>query len=242
MPTKKKPTEPKSEIAVLPYGQLAEQYALPIEQIRKLVRSSQKLSEATLLEAVLTAKMFGVPLQGINVIPSSQGPGIYINSDGIRWLIHNNPRGLKSIETEIIHRPTKEEISVEVKVRTTFKDGSFFDGIGACMIDKQWDPANATMKAETKAERRSGYKATGKVLPSYEDQKDYIEYRETEIKDVTPQIKAFANSNHDAPSSLAELITRSGLGLEELCAKLQVASVAEIKDFHNAWEKLKPAE
>lgn len=42
----------------------------------------------------------------------------------------------------------------------------------------------------------------------------------------------------EPPTTLVGLITRSGLGIDELCAKLRITSVSEIKDFSDAWTKL----
>lgn len=244
---KPEPKEDEMPNALIPFAQLKDQYALPLDQVRQLIRSEQTPTDVALRQAVEVAKMFGVPLQGINLIPSRNGINVYINADGIRWKLHTDPRGLKCVETHIIQIPTRDNPLAIVEGRIEFKDGASFTNIGAVVVDGdnkggkgKWNEADALMKAATKAKRRAGQDAVGTTLPTYED---FIEYRDTEMKDITPMLTVAQSVNGDSPKTLSEFLVKlnaSGIDVDAACQKLQVTAITEVKDYKAAWETLKP--
>ena len=247
MPSPKKKTEPElkpepeapKEIAL--YGQLADQYKLPIEEARKLIRSESPLTDNAILQAIFTAKFIGVPLQGINVIPSKQGAGIYVNAVGVRYKYHTDPRGFKCASAEILQVPKVDGDLTIVKGRVEFQDGSYGENIGAVIVDNRWNLANALMKAATKAIRRAGQDAVELTAPIYED---YIEYREEQMKDITPEAQMLGNGN-DEPTNVTQFMKKvidAKLDPDTVCQMLGVAQITQVKDYGAAWAKVKPTE
>ena len=159
------------------FSQLTSQYDLPWKEASQLIRSELPITEYWAKLAIQVARSFGLPLQGINVIPSKAGASVYVNSDGVRWRLHTDPRGILKSTGEISHRPTKEEPWFEATATVAFKDGSEFTNIGVVYVDwgRPSDVANGAMKSLTKAKRRAGVDAVGAALPIYED---YIEWRD----------------------------------------------------------------
>ena len=158
------------------FSQLEEQWKLPVDEVRQLVRSEAPVNEKGALMALAAAKMYGLPLQGVNLIPSkSGGHQVYVNATGIRWRLQTDPRELMSEEVEVIHRPTKDEPWVEVKSTVTMGNGAHADGLGVVGCLPTGDVANSTLKAETKSSRRAGIKLVGVALQVAED---YLEWEE----------------------------------------------------------------
>lgn len=235
-------TAAKSEVII--FDELKRQLSLPFDEQKKLIASQSPLTDNAIRMVIDAARLIGVPLQGINLIPIKQGVNVYINSDGIDWLLHHDPRKLKCVEVEILNAPKIEGDTAIVKGIVEFQDGSRFTNIGAVVVDEKWNCANALMKAATKATRRAGGKATGKVLPVYED---YIEYREEQMKDITPAME-MANGNSkfiETPATLMQFTRNLELAkikIADACDALGVEMLGEIKDFGAAWAKLKPSD
>lgn len=237
--------EPKLPVELIPFGQLKDQYQLPLDQVRSLIRSEQTPTDKALMQAVECARMFGVPLQGVNLIPSRAGVNVYINADGIRWKLHTDPRRLKTVETRIIQVPTRDNPLAIVEGVVEFQDGSRFTNIGAVVVDSEnklgkgkWNEADALMKAATKAKRRAGQDAVGTTLPLYED---FIEWRDQETKDITPMLPVAQSINNGHPQTLAQFLAKLNeikMDVVDACVKLNVATITEVKDFKEAWEKL----
>lgn len=209
-----KPLDPASkDLTVVPpkksviLNQLQSQYNLPLDEAMKLIRTENQLTKPAAQMAIDQARIFGVPLQGINVIPSRNGINIYINADGIQWLLQQDPRGVKSIQTQIAHNPSKDEPFWAIRAVVTMYDGASYDGHGAVVIDANWNFANALMKAETKAIRRASYRATGKTLPIYDEVAEWKEESEA-AKDVSALTRVRNQDTETAdPTSIAELLT-----------------------------------
>ncbi len=201
------------------YDQLEEQYILPWEQQRALIRSQSPLTEPGVKLALSVARSFGLPLQGVNVIPSQAGPQIYVNSDGIRWRLHTDPRGIKESSGVIEHPCTKEEPWVRAVATIILNDGSLFKNIGSVPANpaNPLEVSNAEMKAVTKAKRRSGIDAVGVALPIYED---YVEWEEDQraTRQKASVEGEFKEVTVTVPTNLAELlqwITQNGHTTEE---------------------------
>lgn len=251
MPSKKKvetkelaPAMPKSEI--VPFDELQRQLRMPFDEQKKLITSQSPLTDSAVRMVLEVARVIGVPLQGINVIPTKLGVMPYINSIGIRYKYHTDKRGFKSATAEIIQTPKQKGDLAIVKGRVEFMDGSFGENIGAVIVEtddtKGWNVANALMKAATKAIRRAGQDAVEITLPVYED---YIEYREEQMKDITPGME-LANGNGkyiDNPATLMQFTRNLELAkilIADACEKLGVEMLGEIGNFAEAWEKVKP--
>ena len=156
------------------FSQLEEQWKLPIDEIKQLVRSESVVNEKGALMALHAAKMFGLPIQGLNIIPTKTGvPQVYVNAVGIRWRLQTDPREFFSEKIDVTHRPTKEEPYVEVKTTITMKTGAGAEGLGLVACLPTGDVPNATLKAETKSGRRAGIKLVGVALQVAED---YLEW------------------------------------------------------------------
>ena len=158
------------------FSQLEEQWKLPVDEIRQLVRSESPVNEKGALMALAAAKMFGLPIQGLNIIPSKAGvPQIYINVVGIRWRVQTDPREFFSEKLQVTHRPSKDEPYVEVKTTITMKTGANAEALGSVACLPMGDVPNATLKAETKSSRRAGIKLVGVALQVAED---YLEWED----------------------------------------------------------------
>ena len=214
-PELKSEQEQKSESIIptdraLLYKQLDEQYHMGWEEARGLIRSDLPLLERIVKVAIHTARTFGLPLQGINVITNSKGvSNIYVNADGVRWRLHLDPRHLKSVTCEVVHRPSTQEPWVEANATIEFMDESHFENIG--VVDCLPGPGvgNAVMKSVTKAQRRAGVTAVGVALPIFED---YVEWL-GEQRQAGKYVDAIDVEFHEAqqksivePKNLSELL------------------------------------
>lgn len=176
---------------------IEKQYDLPLEEVRKLivVPSGMRPNNETIQNALNIARSVMVPLWGINLIPgkSGQPPRVYINAEGIEFVLNNDPRGVQSNEMEILKVPTKESPLAIVKRIITMKTGQVYHGLGAVLCGPGWDLDNGLLKADTKAGRRGAYKAVSNRigLPQYDEDNpnhnlkgDFID---AEIKPAKPQ-------------------------------------------------------
>ena len=188
------------------FSQLTNQYDLPWNEAAQLIRSEAPLNEKGARLVIQVARSFGLPLQGLNWIPSKTGGNVYVNSDGVRWRIHTDPRGIQKSTAEITHRPTKDEPWFEATATVGFKDGSEFTNIGVVYVDwgRPSDIANGAMRSITKAKRRTGVDAVGAALPIYED---YVEWRseQTGVKVIEGNFAVLeSNTPVSEPKNLAE--------------------------------------
>ena len=156
--------------------ELKDQYKMPWEQQRALIVSETPLTQFGTQLAVRTARSFGLPLQGVNIIVTKRGePKVYVNSYGVNWLLQLDPRGLKSMRHEIIHRPSQQEPWVEAKAVIEFNNGATFENMGVVETLPGPGVGNASMKSVTKAYRRAGVLAAGVPLPMAEEFYDYAD-------------------------------------------------------------------
>ncbi len=200
-------TEPIPDERSLVFGQLKEQYTMPWEQAAKLIRSESLLTEVGVRMAIQVAKSFGLPLQGINLIPSKNGPQVYVNADGLRWRAHTDPRGLKKSSAEIVHRPTKDEPWIESVATIVMGDGSEYTNYGVVGCAPGGDVGNSMMKCVTKSKRRATVDAVGVALPIFEE---YVEWRQEQGKTIEGDFKVVVEKPVDNPTNLAELLSWAG--------------------------------
>jgi hypothetical protein len=226
---------------------LAAQFKLPRDVLRMLASTEEPLTDAGLDAMIALAKLFMVPLTGLNLIPTQTGQvRIFINQSGVLWRLHNDKRGIASIHTEIVHEPTPEEPFVRAKATVTLRDGSKFENEAWATFrysekDGEWYErtrrglwrpvilGDRIMATATRAARRAGVLACGATLPVYED---YIgEFQEALPKQNIPVV----------PRTFAELINASrelGFSPNQI-AEMTGLSLAEIaKDPARAWKLL----
>ena len=235
------PVETIPDERALVFGQLKEQYTMPWEQAARLIRSETMLTEVGVRMAIQVAKSFGLPLQGINLIPSKNGPQVYVNGDGIRWRLHTDPRGLRKSDADVIHRPTKDEPWVESKATIEMGDGSIFVNWGVVYCIPGPDVPNATMKSISKGKRRAGVDSVGVALPIFED---YIEWRGEQGKTIEGEFH-IAEKPVDNPTNLAELASwasNKGKTMENVITDSGAEDIAFVMtNFEAVLAKLKEA-
>jgi hypothetical protein len=147
------------------FNQLEDQYKLPWKEQASMIRSLEPLTENGVKLAVQTAMSFGLPLAGVNIIPSKAGPSVYVNSQGIQFRLENDRRGVAKNVSEIVHYPTKDEPVVVLKTTIIMKDGSEYSAFGAVDCPPGTGIGNNLLKSETKSGRRCGIKVVGVGLP-----------------------------------------------------------------------------
>lgn len=223
----------------LMFKQLVDQYKLPWEDQRGLIRSESPLTEKGVMLAVKTAMAFGLPLQGINVIPSKQGSTVYVNSDGLRWRIHTDERGVKKSLAEVIHRPTREEPWIEVQAMIVMGDDSEYVNFGVVDCPPGPGVGNNIMKATTKAKRRAAVDAVGVALPIAEEYLEWVDEQKTTGKFVDGEFTVQPVVITE-PKNFAEFLTwvqQMGHTLAEVNEIMETNEVA--RDVVAAHAKLK---
>ena len=195
----------KSERQLL-FDQLTDQYKMSLAEQGQMIRSIAPLTDKYVKIAVAIAKSFGLPLQGINMIPVGNTLQPYINSDGLRWRIHTDGRGVKKSLAEVTHRPTKDEPWVEVVATITMGDDSEYTNLGVVACTPGTDVANALMKAITKAKRRASIDAVGVALPIAEDYLEWVDEQKGKTIEGSFTISPVAPAPTTEPKNLAELL------------------------------------
>lgn len=152
------------------------QFHLPLDEQKKLISvpANALISNEMYVTAVALARSARVPLWGINIIPTKNGPKPYINADGVKFRIANDKRGILSDDFEIIQIPHQMGDTAIVKRTLILKNGQSFNGLGAVKVDSQWNEGNALLKADTKAGRRAGYSAIANAvgMPMWDEDAD----------------------------------------------------------------------
>lgn len=145
---------------------LEREYSLPLTEIRRklVMPANARPNDEMLREAVELARSAGVPLWGINLIPTRLGIAPYINSNGIKFRLANDPRGVASNTFEVINfSSVMGEVQI-IRRTIVMGNGQTYQGLGAVVIDRDWNPGNALLKADTKANRRAGYDAIANAV------------------------------------------------------------------------------
>ena len=164
--------EPESKLM----DPLDAQYALPLNQQRKLIQIPQNVTASDeLVEATVElARSARIPLWGVLIIPTKNGNRPYINADGIRFRLANDMRGVKKIDVEILHYPMQMGDTATVKATVEMLNGQSYSSFGSVKVDSQWNEGNSLLKAETKAKRRASYDAIANAvgMPQYDEDAD----------------------------------------------------------------------
>jgi hypothetical protein len=243
---KKKEVESTELVVVnekeLMFKQLTDQYAMSWEDQRNLIRSDTQLTQKGVSLAVKTAMSFGLPLQGINVIPTKNGPAVYVNSDGLRWRIHTDERGVKKSLASVIHRPTKDEPWIEVMATIVIGDDSEYVNFGVVDCLPTQGVGNGIMKATTKAKRRASVDAVGVALPIAEEYLEWADEQKASGKFVDAEftIQAVPAQTITEPKNFSEFLSwleQNNHTLDEATAIIEVNEIAA--NVGVAYNKLK---
>lgn len=214
------------------YEQLEEQYTMPIDLQRGLIRSEHALSDQGVQTAVRVARTFGLPLQGVNVIRTRSGLQVFVNSDGVRWRLHTDPRHLRKSHGVVVHHPTPDEPWIQATATIEFEDGSQFVNEAWMYLryDEQsglysersrrgdWNavsPGDRCMAAITKAKRRAGVDAVGVALPIFEDVAEWS-LAGTHTDTVDAEFTRLSRPGPGTIEGLMEMVTEDGYSLEDL--------------------------
>lgn len=215
------------------------QYNLPLEQQRKLIQIPQNVnaSDDLVRATVELARSARIPLWGVLIIPTKNGNRPYINADGIRFRLANDPRGVKSVDVEILHYPMQMGDTATVKATVVMLNGQSYSNFGSVKIDSQWNEANGLSKATTKAIRRASYEAVANAIgmPQYDE--DAKLEQNSNYVDATYSIL-----NPPTPKNITQLITwiqKNKVSDEEyLAATGQDIDQMEEKNVPTLYEKI----
>jgi len=232
-----------SKTLLSPWDQVKSEWSAPVEKRALLVRSMTTVTVQMVELATDVAKRYGLPISGVNMIPSKAGPRPYINSDGIRWRLHMDKRGLKEYIGEITHMPTDDEPYIMARSRVEMKDGTI--AVNEAIMD--WPATgkdagftlgDAAMKAITKAKRRAGADMVGVGLPLYDEYYDEVA---PEVIEGNWKVEKPQTAKKTEPTNLSELInmaTELGIDYEDLPAMMGVADVSDL-NIEETWNKIR---
>lgn len=243
-------TTNESKTLLSPWDQVKSEWESSKEHRTLLVRSREIVTIQMVELATAVAKRYGLPISGVNIIPTQTGPQPYINSDGIRWRLHMDKRDFKSSEGEIIHMPTDEEKYIIAKARIEMKDGSYAvnESIKEWPIESRRDKdrsftlGNMCKKLITQAKRRAGLDLVGVGLPIYDEYYDQGIAADSEV--IEGEYKEIETPKKTEPTNLSELInmaTELGIDYEDLPAMMGVADVSDL-NIEETWDKIRSAD
>ncbi len=231
--------EKKSELA-LPISPaeyndyLRRQLALPWKEQRSLIQCRDSLNEAGVRKAVEIAALYRLPLDQIAMIRKGGRLVPYVMARGINWRLQMDPRGLKSITTEILKWATREDPEARVRCTVEFANGERFVAHSSHSLASESNPEATpdfiTKKCETQAMRRAGLMAVGIPFMTYEDELDFQEWR-TEVekrKAIEAEVKELKT-----PRNVGEFLVgafNKGLTMGDILGKLGLESPGEIED------------
>ena len=209
------------------------QLAMPWQEQRQLLTSTQSINESGVNKVVAMAKSYKLPLDVFALIPTKQGMKPYVLAKGIVFRLQMDLRGLESIIPEILHWATVEEPWARVKCTIKFKDGSEFVAHASHSAESEgnpkWTPDFITMKCETKAVRRCGEKAVGIPFPVYESEMEWKSWKNNQ--DVVEGEVAEVGEVGNIAEFLSKLMMEYGIQPMELPEKLGLESMDEVEPF-----------
>jgi hypothetical protein len=225
--------------------QVKSEWNAPVEKRALLVRSMTTITAQMVELATDVAKRYGLPISGVNIIPSKAGPRPYINSDGIRWRLYMDTREFKSSSGRITHMPSDPEPWITAYGKVEMKDGSWADNesvkewpiVDKNDKDRSFTLGNMCKKLITQAKRRAGADLVGVGLPIYDEYYDQVsvEIIEGEYQEIEAPKKT-------EPTNLAELISMAkeqyNIDYEDLPAMMGVASVSDL-NIKETWDKIR---
>lgn len=214
------------------------QFGLPLNEQVKLmvVPPTLRPDEELIRAASQLARSARIPLWGINLIPTKNGIKPYINADGIKFRLANDERGVSSNTADVLQFPTGNGSLAVVKRTITLRNGQVYQGLGAVVVDSQWNPANSLLKADTKANRRAGYDAIASAvgLPMYDEDAD----RSNGSEVVEGEFRAVVHAPRTIGQFLAWM-TKEGISDERFQEVIGFeVSLLREADVREAWEKL----
>ena len=225
--------------------QVREEWKLPLEKRALLVRSMGTVTVQMIELATEVARRYGLPISGINIIPSRAGLQPYVNSDGIRWRLHTDEREFKSSDGHITHMPTADEKWISAYAKVELESGAWASNESY----KEWpitDPhdkdrsfnlGNMCKKLITQAKRRAGADLVGVGLPIYDEYYDTVEGEYTVIEEK-------AKPKKTEPTTLNELIVMAGqvsegLDVDVLIKMMDVNVMDDLRDIvKETWDKI----
>lgn len=226
-------------------GYLEHQYALSYEEKLQLIQHDDRYrpTEMAIDQIVGMARLYSLPLTAMAFIPSRTGGQPYIKWEGINWRLQLDPRGLKSMYAEPVQWPSKDNSYRAVfKGVVEFNNGQTFIAFGSA--SKESNPSSSTddniMRAETKSLRRAGVRAVAIPFPVFEE---YVEWQDGERARKTVTQTAYSeetasrqqanprqNEAEFTIGTLLALAVKQNLSIEDICARLGVSNLGEIKD------------
>ena len=149
------------------------EYSLLWQEQRALIRCDHPLSEEEVRLAVQVARTHSIPISALALVPSGGGFKLYVTVEGILWKVHNDPRGLESIEPEVIQWASEENTGIaKAKCTITFGGGRRFVEYAQHSKAGELDPAvtidRITNKCIDLALQRACSVAIGVPLPIYQ--------------------------------------------------------------------------
>jgi len=226
--------------------QVREEWRLPIEKRALLVRSFGTVTVQMIDLATEVARRYGLPISGVNIIPSKAGLQPYVNSDGIRWRLHTDEREFKSSSGMITHMPTADEKWISAYAKVELQNGAWADNesfkewpiTDTHDKDRSFNLGNMCKKLITQAKRRAGADLVGVGLPIYDEYYDNKEAIEGEYTVVEEKPKK------TEPTTLNELIVMAGqvdesLDVDVLIKMMDVNVMDDLRDIvKETWDKI----
>ena len=214
---------------------LKEQLSLSWTDQRGLINCATALNEAGVRKAVQIAKTYQLPLNLIHMINTKQGMKPYVGADAVMFRLQIDPRGLRSIETEILQWATTEKPEARARATVTFADGSRFvrhaSHSSVSENNPSWTPDFITMKCETKAMRRVGKAAVPIPFPVFED---FAEFKEWENRHRDDVVEGQVRESMNMAEFLAEMFKRGYASVEEMAKRVGVDKLEDIVDYKEA--------
>ena len=149
------------------------EYALLWQDQRTLIRCDHPLCEEDVRAAVQIARIYSVPVSAVAAVPSGGGFKHYMTVEGLLWQLHNDPRGLESIEPEVIQWADDQNgCTAKAKCTITLGGGKRF--VGYCQHSRGRGAGEGvsaddiTNKCIDIAVSRTCVMAAGITVPIYE--------------------------------------------------------------------------
>lgn len=156
--------------------QAKKEYSFFWQQQSGLVRCNHSLSEEEVRRAVEIARTHLLPVSALGLVASKNGLRVCITREGLLWRLHNDPRGLDGIETEVIQWADESNACVAKAKCTITIGGKHF--VDYAQYSRAQD-TNGNVSAEEittrcldKAIHRAGKIASGVTLAAYEEEED----------------------------------------------------------------------
>lgn len=227
---------------------LEEQYSLPWEERRSLIpfEGRHALTQQGVEYATKLARQYQLPLTSLALIATQNGLRPYVTAEGMVFRLHHDPRGVPSIETEVLDWG---DTTGRARVRATVRIGEArYVSHAQLTLEEERkrnpraDMDTVVMKAETKSIRRACQRAVGIPFPVYEEAREYVEespYREAKFGAAIDA--EFRDITNGAFPNAAEFLAacKRELGMDRAAVEEALGMrVDEIVDFDTAYRVL----